>query len=177
VKNFSPKLLNNLFILIATAIILLIWVTQINVLNNRSYILKQSDLFKIDSVNILSRAFIVGGGKSSKSIEFEDENRKLFLISGPRLSSLVDRSKLYDTLQYSNLIISVFTTKIGFNNYYNENNYDKIDVYDIKVGDISFINLEDVNSEEYYRRLSLIIFFSIAYGICLLAYFYFRKKG
>ena len=145
-------------------------------LNNGSYILRQADLFKIDSVKMLSRAYIIGGGKSSKSIEFDDENRKTFSISGPRHSALSKKSRLYDTLQYSGLIMSVLTDKEGFDRFKNKKNSEKINVYDIQIGGTSFINLEEVNNKEYDRRLSLVIFFSIAYGIYLIFYFHYRMK-
>lgn len=125
---------------------------------------------------MLTRAFIVVAGKSSKSIEFEDENRKTFSISGPRHSTLAKKSGLYDTLQYSNLVMSVFTSREGYNKYNDKSNDDKIEVYDIQIGETSFINLDEVNSKEYDRRLSLVIFFSIAYGISLIFYFHNRMK-
>lgn len=125
---------------------------------------------------MLSRAFIVGNGKSSTSIEFEDENGKTFSINGPRYTALSGKSDLYDTLQYSRLVISVLTDKEGLGRYNNKSDNSKIDVYDIRIGATSFISLDRINKEEHDRRLSLIIFFSIAYGIYLLVYFHYRKK-
>jgi hypothetical protein len=125
---------------------------------------------------MLSRAYIIGGGKSSKSIEFEDEKRNTYSISGPRHSALSKKSELYDTLQYSGLTMSVLTDKEGFESYKNKSNSDKIDVYDIQIGGASFISLDEVNSKEYNRILSLVIFFSIAYGIYLIFYFHYKMK-
>ncbi len=174
--EFHPKYNNNVFLLIATVVAFLICVTLISSLNSKSYILKQTDFFKIDSVKMLTRAFIIadGGKSSSKSIEFEDESRKIFSISDSRYDALSKKSKLYDTLQYSSLVMNVITDKQGYDIYYNKNNSDKIEVYDIQIGGTSFINLAEVNNEEYDKRLATIIFISIVYGVCLIFYFYKR---
>ena len=174
--EFHPKYNNNIFLLISTVVAFLICVTQISSLNSKSYILKQPDFFNIDSVKMLTRAFIIadGGKSSSKSIEFEDESRKTFSISSSRYSALSKKSSLYDTLQYSGLVMTIFTDKEGYDGYYNKNDSDKIEVYDIQIGGKSFINLAEVNSKEYDSRFSTIIFISIVYGICLIFYFYKR---
>lgn len=127
---------------------------------------------------MLTGAFIIpdGGKSSSKSIEFEDESRKTFSISSSRYSALSKTSNLYDTLQYSGLVMNVFTDQEGYDRYYNKNNSNKIEVYDIQIGGTSFINLAEVNSKEYNSRLSTMIFISIVYGICLIFYFYKRMQ-
>jgi hypothetical protein len=176
--EISTKIKNNIFLVFSTTIALLVFMFQLESLNSKSYIYKQADYFKIDSVKMLTRAFIisVGGKSSSKSIEFEDENRKTFSISSSRYSALSNKSKLYDTLQYSSLVMSVLTDKAGYDNYYNKNNSDKIEVYDIQIGGMSFINLAEINNKEYDNRLSTIFFISIVYGACLIFYFYKRLK-
>ena len=173
--EFHPKYNNNIFLLISTVVVFLICVTQINSLNSKSYILKQPDFFKIDSVKMLTRAFLIGKS-SARSIEFEDESGKTFSISSSRYDALSKTSNLYDTLQYSALVMNVFTDKEGNDRYYNKNNSDKIEVYDIQIGETFFINLAEVNSEEYDRRSSITITFFIVYGICLIFYFYKRMQ-
>ncbi len=56
---FRPKYNNNIFLLIPTVVAFLICVTQISSSNSKSYILKQTDFFMIDSVKMLTRAFII----------------------------------------------------------------------------------------------------------------------
>ena len=97
-------------------------------------------------------------------------------LSNEVTSALSNKSSLYDTLQYSSLVMSVLTDKAGYDNYYNKNNSDKIEVYDIQIGGMSFINLAEINNEEYDNRLSTIIFISVVYGACLIFYFYKRLK-
>jgi hypothetical protein len=164
---------SNLLILgFATIIYLTICIFQIVALVNKTYVLTKSDLVPIDSVRMLSRAYIIGGGKSSsKSIEFDDETYKTFWITSSRYLAVNDFSMLYDTLQYSDLVMKLYTDKEGYNNYFDKNNKDKIEVYGIEVGNTSFIPLDDINKEERGRRTSILIFFTIAYFIFVLVHF------
>ncbi|SHG05162.1 hypothetical protein SAMN02745131_04190 [Flavisolibacter ginsengisoli DSM 18119] len=164
---------SNLLILgSATIIYLAICISQIIVLLNKSYVLTKSDLFHIDSVRMLSRAYIIGGGKSSsKSIQFGDETYKTFWITSSRYLAVNDFSRLYDTLQYSDLVMKIYTDKEGYNNYFDKKNKDKIEVYGIEVGNTSYIPLDDINEEESGRRTSILIFFTIAYFIFVLVHF------
>jgi hypothetical protein len=139
---------------------------------NKSYVLTKSDLFPIDSVRMLSRAYIIGGGKSSsKSIQFDDETYKTFWITSSRYLAVNDFSRLYDTLQYSDLVMKIYTDKEGYKNYFDKKNKDKIEVYGIEVGNTSYIPLDDINKEERGRRTSILIFFTIAYFIFVLVHF------
>ena len=134
--------------------------------------LTKSDLFPIDSVRMLSRAYIIGGGKSSsKSIQFDDETYKTFWITSSRYLAVNDFSKLYDTLQYSDLVMKIYTDKGGYNNHFDKRNKDKIEVYGIEVGNTSYIPLNDINKEERGRRTSILIFFTVAYCIFVLVHF------
>jgi hypothetical protein len=163
----------NLLILgTATIIYLTICIFQVSALTNKSYILTRSDVFSIDSVKMLSRAFQISTGTktSSRSIEFQDEKYKTFSIDGIYYDAIVERQKLYDTLQYSELLMQIFTDKNGYHDYFEKRNNDKIKVYGIMVGNKSFMSLDSINKKERDRRISILIYFSVAYSIFLLIY-------
>lgn len=171
--QFSLPSRNNAFIVLATATLIIVLLFQFSSLNTGSYAVNKKDIFKIDSVRMLSRAFLLTG-KNSRGIEFEDEKRKTFIISGTRYGVMPD--KLYDTLQYSDLVMSVFTDRTGFENYHNKDNADKIEVYNIQIGETLFIDLNRINKQEEDKRRSTIIFLSAAYCFALVYYFRQRKK-
>lgn len=167
-KLFKPT---NLLILgTATVIYLTICIFQVPALISKSYILTKPDVFSIDSVQMLSRAFKVSNGTKtpSHSIEFQDEKYKTFSIDGIYYDAIVDREELYDTLQYSELVMQIFTDKNGYRNYFEKRNNDKIKVYGIKVGNKSYMSLDNINKKERGRRISILIYFSVAYCIFLL---------
>jgi hypothetical protein len=169
--HYTSKERNTVFIIIATATLLVALAFQFSSLNTGSYAVNKKDIFKIDSVRMLSRAFLLTG-KNNRGIEFEDEKRKTFIISGTRYDVISE--KLYDTLQYSDLVMSVFTDKTGAEKYRNKDNNDKIEVYNIQIGETSFIDLNRINKQEYNNRQSTIIFISAAY--CFAAVYYFRQR-
>jgi hypothetical protein len=161
----------NLLILgIATIIYLTICIFQVSALTSKSYILTKSNVFSIDSVKMLSRAFHVSTGTktSSRSIEFQDEKYKTFSIDGIYYDAIIDRQKLYATLQYSELVMQIFTDKNGYHDYFEKSNNDKIKVYGVKVGNKSYMSVDSINKNERDRRISILIYFSVAYCIFLL---------
>lgn len=174
--HYSSKDHNTVLIVIATAILLSALAFQFSSFNSGSYSVNKNDLFKIDSVRMLSRAFMLTG-KNSRGIEFEDEKRKTFIITGSRYDAITDESKLYDTLQYSALIMTVFTNKTGLDNYCSKDNTDKIEVYNIQVGETYFINLNNINKNEHDNRKSTIVFLLAAYCVALVYYFRQRMKN
>ena len=115
---------------------------------------------------MLSRGYLIGGGKSaSKSIQFDDETYKTFRITSSRYLAVKDFSKLYDTLQYSALVMKIYTDKEGYENYFDKGKNDKIEVYGIEVGGMPFIFLNDINREERKRRIFILIFFYFLYSL------------
>jgi hypothetical protein len=161
---------SNLLILgSATITYLTICIFQITALSRKSYVLTKSDLFPIDSVRMLSRAY-KGGTKTTTDIHFDDETYKTFWITGSRYQAITDTeiSKLYDTLQYSDLVMKIYTDKEGYKNYFDKNNKDKIEVYGIEIGGREYIPIDKVNKDEREGRISILIFFTIAYCIFIL---------
>lgn len=164
---------SNLLILgTATIIYLTICIFQIVSLSGKSYVLTKSDLFPIDSVRMLSRAY-KGGVKTTSDIYFDDETYKTFWITGSRYHAIADTeiSSLYDTLQYSDLVMKIYTDKEGYKNYFDKNNKGKIEVYGIEIGGREYISLAKVNKEEREGKNSILIFFTIAYCIFVLIHF------
>jgi len=139
---------NALILLSSTAIYLTVLLLAVIPLVDKSYILKSSDIFKIDSVKILSRAYYLTHSKnSSKStLEFEDLTLKTFRLESLNLDAPEDLKTLYDTLQYSKTVLTIYTDKEGLENYRNQNNDSNIPVLNISIGDKSFGNLNAVNA-------------------------------
>jgi hypothetical protein len=119
---------------------------------------------------MLNRAFQVSTWTktSSRSIEFQDEKYKTFSIDGIYYDAIIDRQKLYDTLQYSELVMQVFTDENGYHDYFEKRDNDKIKVYGIKIGNKSYMSFDNINKKERGRRISILIYFSVAYCIFLL---------
>ena len=176
--NSKKKILNpiNLFILIGmSSLFILISFFQIRALITKSYRITTTDLYRLDSIKMLSRAFTISSGMDKpRSYEFEDEHYKTFSISGSSFTAITNdlSSELYDTLQYSELVVTIYTDKYGFKNYLNKENIDKIKVFGIKVGSRSYIDLKDINAEEKKGRISFLIFSAIAYIIFLIIHLY-----
>ena len=93
--NSYRKLLTtkNLIIVICTTCLYVIVILfQAVPLITKSYLLNQSDLYKIDTVKMLSRAFYINSAKMSTSgIEFKDTKNKTFRIKGSAWNTLRDQ--------------------------------------------------------------------------------------
>lgn len=143
-------------------------------ITNSKYQLRTEELTRLDNVKLMSRAYYQYAAKSNgpSGIEFEDEKGRNYVITSSRFKA-IDGQDLYDTLKYSNLEFSVLTDKAGAK-IFNSTSKDNIEVYDIIVGDKSFITSTDVNEAEKTRRSSLLIFSLVVYCGCLI--FYFKKR-
>ena len=117
----------NLFILIgATTLFGTIYYFQILKLKTRSYAFEKGELYRLDSVQMLSRAFTIGGPKSGTTWEFRDKKFRTFSISGSTNYDATKSKELYDTLQDSDLIMTIFTDKNGFVDYNDKKSKGKI---------------------------------------------------
>jgi hypothetical protein len=139
---------------------------------SKSYVINNSELYKIDSVKMLDRAFYLTASKSSSKsgIEFEDLKYKTFRIEGSSWNALREKKNLYDTMQYSSLIMTIYTDKQGYNNYVNKNDDSKIKVFGLKIANKDFINLDDVNVDAKGRIFFIIIILSVLYLLFILLY-------
>jgi len=78
------NLRRDLWIVILSILAAILWTYEIKRLLNNRYSLSTKNLYKLDSVKMLERAYKQIPAKSTvpDAIEFEDENRKTFIISG-----------------------------------------------------------------------------------------------
>ena len=121
---------------------------------------------------MLDQRKIVGRGKTGSAIEFRDECWKTFRISGSAKRAIEEQEELLDTMRYSNLVMSIWTDREGFQRYHAANDDDIIEVYGISIGDKSYINLDEINAAERKGIIELLIFCSVGYIIFLSIHFY-----
>jgi hypothetical protein len=167
------NLKRDLWIVLVTVIAITFWSIQ---LTKKVTQIHSNDLYKLDSIRLLSRAFTNGPAKSNRpnEIEFEDETRKLFKISGSRFSA--SSPSLYDKLQYSELVMTILTDKKGYSDYLNSRDKNPIQVYNIIIDSVSYIDIEGINNSENSKRSTSFIATFIIYCIILTFYFYYRNK-
>lgn len=176
----SPNLnlRRDLWIVILSVLTAILWIYEIGLLLNHRYSVSTKNLYKLDSVKMLERAYKQVPAKSTvpDAIEFEDENRKTFIISGTRYRAIRKNSRLYDTLQYGNIAMTILTDKVGYANYYIKDKTKPIEVYDVVLGQTSFIDLNKANRFEYSRHILVLISYSAVYIVCLAVYLNSRRK-
>ncbi len=69
-KNFKPVALMIISVLYLTFLI-----SQIIKLTSGSYLIDETKLYKLDTIKLIDKAYLISGGKgSSKHYEFKDEN-------------------------------------------------------------------------------------------------------
>src|SRR6201999_1861614 len=105
-------------------------VNEIVGIAKNSYMIDESHLYELDSIKILDKAYYYAGGKNdSRHYEFEDVNEIPFIIDGNEYNSIINKNFIYDTLQYSNTSLTVYTDKDGYENYLKGNKSTNIQVY------------------------------------------------
>ena len=138
---------------------------------------KREDLQQIDSVIVRTRAYHnEGGGKSPAMIDFDDTRGNNIQLSGASYLATEQLDKLYDTLRNYGTSLSVYVLNEDVAEYYDDN-FDRIDIYGLKIGPETYLSLQKLNEENYNGRFVFLIFGSICYFIFLLTHIARVKKN
>lgn len=131
---------------------------------------------RIDNIKLAGRAYTNSPARANgpNQIEFHDYKEHEFLISGSNFKA-IDTNQLYDTLKYDGIVFSILTDENGYKTFYKINNDRRIEVYDIIIGNTSFIKLEKINNAELNKRYFHLILLFATYISCLI--YYFWSKG
>ena len=168
----------NLIILVcATIIYFTLLVFQISSIRSKTYLITQEDVQEIDSVIVRTRAnHNEGGGKSAAMIQFDDTRGNNIQLSGASYLATKQLDKLYDTLRNYGTSLSVYVLKEDVGEYYDDN-FDRIDIYGLKLGSQTYLTLQNINEEKYNGRYTFLIFGSICYFIFLVIHIAQVKKN
>jgi len=100
-------------VFIIPTIITLIIVGYCSFRYNNKVVLNENEWIRLDSIRLLSRAYTLTSKGTVSGYEFQGLNGANFGISEPEFSALIDPEFLYNKLQYSSTIVTVFTTRKG----------------------------------------------------------------
>ena len=167
-KRLSTRA-NIIIVLSTTVIFLTVLFFQVIRISRKSYLISEKDLHRIDSAIVRTRAYYHQGvGKAgSPMIEFDDTRGNNLRLTGSSLTATIDRDQLYDTLQYSGTAMTVYILNENVEDYYDDN-FDRIEIYGLQIGQKSYLSLQKVNKVEYGDRYSLLIFVSVCYSLFLI---------
>jgi hypothetical protein len=96
---------------------------------------------------------------------------KTFRLESSDLNNAEELKTLFDTLQFSKTILSIYTDKEGVINYRDQNDNNKIPVLTISIGDKSLGNLNTANANTTRELTFVLIVSTIMYGLFLFIYF------
>lgn len=137
-----------------------------------SYLIEPDKLIRLDTMQLLNRAYRYSGGKGSSSgIEFESISRNKFLISSSYFFSIADIDKLTDTLMYHGTNFLAYTDKKGYKLFKN-NSKSFIEVYQFVIGDKQYIDISKANQLAKDKLVSGIFMWCVLFGIL----FFIRLK-
>lgn len=165
-RIFTP--FNLIIFLGATALYIYLIVSLSNSLNTESYAIDKSGLYKLDSIKMLSKAERIGGPKSGHSIVFDDETFMSFQIAGMADLS----SELNEKLKFSETIMTIYTDKVGYENYLKKDNSNRIKVFELEIGNKKYINIENINDNRRKSNYQLLFIFSLLYLVFLIIHFF-----
>lgn len=137
-----------------------------------SYLIEPNKLIRLDTMQLLNRAYEHAGGKgSSRGIEFESITRNKFLISSSCFFSISDIDKLTDTLMYHGTNFLVYTDNEGYK-IFKTNSKKFIKVYQFEIGDKQYIDISEANQLARGKLISGIFMWCSMFGIS----FFIRLK-
>lgn len=117
---------------------------------------------------MLSKLYRISGGKAGSSYEFSDETYKTFKLNGMANIS----GELAEKLKSCEAIMNIYTDKEGYQNYYKKDDDNKIEVFELEIGNRNYINIADINIEEGKGKNLFLYIISIAFLFFLIIHFY-----
>lgn len=176
-NNFFKQLADNRKIrLLCFAIISLLYlaflVFQLSKLKNGSYNIDESKLYKLDTIKLIDKAYLIKLGKNSSArrYEFKDENFFSFSISNRQYQAITEKKFVYDTLQNCNTVVTLYTDKDGLDNYINGQKSRIIPVYQLAIRGKKYIDIDKCNIWEKGEIIELILVYLgiyIAISVCI----------
>jgi hypothetical protein len=165
-RIFTPI---NLLILIGITSSYIYLVVSLSIeIKTKSYYIKRIELYKLDSIKLLSKAYNIEGPKSVTSYIFDDETFKTFIIAG-----MADISfELKEKLKFSETVMTIYTDKEGYENYLKKDNKNEITVFELIINNKKYIDADDINiNREKQKKISIYVY-SFLYLLFLIIHFY-----
>lgn len=136
-------------------------------LASKSYLIDANKLVRLDTLELLNRAFKYSGSKgSSARFEFESTDRHSFRISGERFLAITDINKLTDTLMYHGTKFLAYTDEAGVKDY-KDNSKSSIEVYQFLVDGEKYIDISRTNQLSYNKLIRAMFLWVGLIGVVL----------
>ena len=139
-----------------------------------SYIIKDSDIYKLATFQMYEKAYYEHGGKSgNRHYEFKSRNGYSFEIGYQIYQAIIYKRELSDTLMYHELKFIPYTDKLTFEKFKKERKPIFINVLQFQVGDKLYIDIgkaNDFKKSNLIREILLYTFFAV------LLLFVYNKK-
>jgi hypothetical protein len=145
-------------------------ITDIYRLISQSYLIDASKLIRLDTVQLINRAFRYSSSKGSPArLEFESTSRHKFRISAERFYAIAEINKLTDTLMYHETQFLVYTNSDGLKKY-KENSKGVIEVYQLVLDDKEYVDIlqaSELTKDKLIRGtcISAVLFCFVLFGI------------
>ncbi len=165
-RIFTPL---NLFILTGvTSLYIYLMGSLLMEIKTKSYFINRTELYKLDPVKLLSKAYDVGGPKSGTSYIFDDETFKTFVIAGMADIS----SELREKLKFSETVMTVYTDKEGYENYFKKDSKNEIKVFELIIGNKRYIDADNISINRGEQKNISLYVYSFLYLLFLIVHFY-----
>ncbi len=137
---------------------------QLFSLVNKTYVIDESKLYRIDSVKLMSKAFGLPGKGSNTGFEFDDERGFNYIVSGESCTSITNKKLVRDSFKYSALVLTVYTNKEGINDYIKSLKSRTIEVFQLSIANTKYIDINNLNKCRKKTMTKSLLVFSLLFG-------------
>jgi hypothetical protein len=151
-----------LILTLLIAVFLLLYYTEnVYELISKTYVVDETELYKVDTFHLFRRAFessdLGGRGSSKPKLIFESFDNCSFAIGGNIFQAITEKEKLEDTLMYHGTKFTVFTDKQTYDEYKKGKRPIFIKVYQIEIGNVKYIDIPKLNKISKANLLGTVI--------------------
>lgn len=171
-EYFSLRFLGKIFLALVFIGAIIQGFTFVYKLASRNYILKESQIYMVDTFSLQGKAFYNSGYKyKSPSYDFSSTDGYSFSLDENTYKGMIDKKQFADIISYHELKFIAYSDKETADKYSRGISPMFVNTLQLKIGDTKYISIEKRNNEYkgmLTRKLLLTIFL---FSFVLFVYF------
>lgn len=175
-KYFSLAFLGRVFLVFIFIFGLIQFSIGVYQLVSKKYMVRETDIYMVDSFRLQGKAFYNSGGKGrSPFYDFVSTNGYSFTVDDFVYDAIINKNEFRDTFSYHNLKFIAYSDQETVTLYKKSKTPIFIDLLQVQVGDKKYISVDGMNEGFRHKFISNLIVGIFLLGYLTIRYWRFGK--
>jgi hypothetical protein len=136
-----------------------------------TYLLKEGEVYSVDTFRLQGKAFYNGGGKyDSPSYDFKSTNGYTFTVNSKTYQGIVDKKQFADTFSYHDLKFIAYSDSVTVDTYKKSKKPIHINALQLQVGSKKYISVDKINEAYRHKLVRNVALTTFLFLVILVAY-------